>query len=128
MAWALDNRTVGFRVVGEGKSFRIENRMPGADANPYLAFAAMLAAGMAGIDEATGLRTGLRRQRLRGSATARLAPLTRQAAELLDGSKLARAAFGDEVVDFYIHTARLEAEAFNNAVTDWERRRYFERI
>ncbi len=128
MAWALDNRTVGFRVVGEGSSFRIENRMPGADANPYLAFAAMLAAGMAGVRE--GLDCG---PEYLGNAyvdpqLARLPSSLRDAADSLAGSKLARSAFGDSVVDFYVHHARLETEAFNNAVTDWEKVRYFERI
>lgn len=128
MAWSTDNRTVGFRVVGEGGSFRIENRMPGADANPYLAFAAMLAAGIAGLDE--GLDCG---EEYAGNAYVdpKLASLPRtlgEAAQLLDSSRLARQALGDAVVDFYTHTARLEVQAFDNAVTDWERVRYFERI
>jgi len=128
MAWAFDNRTVGFRVVGHGKSFRVENRMPGADANPYLAFAATLVAGMAGIDEE--LDCG---DRYEGNAyvdpnLAALPGSLRQAADLLDESRLARKAFGDEVIDFYVHTARLEVKAFDNAVTDWEKQRYFERI
>jgi glutamine synthetase len=128
LAWALDNRTAGFRVVGHDKSFRIENRMPGADANPYLAFAATLAAGRAGLEE--GLDAG---EPYEGNAYAddRLPALPRsldEAAELLDGSRLARRAFGDDVVDFHVRTARLEAQAFANSVTDWEKRRYFERI
>ena len=128
MAWSHDNRTVGFRVVGQGNSFRIENRMPGADANPYLAFAAMMAAGLAGIEEQ--LDCG---QEYHGNAyvDAKLKSLPkslRDAADLLHSSKFARRAFGDAVVEFYVHTARLEAQAFNDAVTDWERSRYFERI
>lgn len=128
MAWALDNRTVGFRVVGHGNGFRIENRMPGADANPYLAFAAMIAAGMAGVKE--GLDCG---EEYLGNAyidpkLARLPSSLAEAAELFAKSKLARAALGDAVVDYYVHHARLEVEAFNNAVTDWEKQRYFEQI
>lgn len=128
MAWSGDNRTVGFRVVGRADSFRIENRMPGADANPYLAFAAMIAAGMAGVEE--GLDCG---EEYRGNAyvDAKLRALPSslgEAASLLDRSRLARRAFGDAVIEFYVRTARLEAEAFQNAVTDWERVRYFERI
>ncbi|HWN95611.1 MAG TPA: glutamine synthetase family protein [Methylomirabilota bacterium] len=128
LAWSHDNRTVGFRVVGNGSSFRIENRMPGADANPYLAFTATLIAGCAGIDE--GLDCG---DDYRGNAYVddRLPSLPRslgEAAGLLEQSKLARAALGDDVVDFYVHTARLEVDAYNNSVTDWERVRYFERI
>jgi glutamine synthetase len=128
MAWSIDNRTVGFRVVGQANAFRIENRMPGADANPYLAFAATIAAGMAGVSE--GLDCG---DDYHGNAYVdeRLRALPRslrEAADLLDGSRLARTALGGAVVDFYVHTARLEVEAFDNAVTDWERARYFERI
>lgn len=128
MAWAVDNRTVGYRVVGHGNGFRIENRMPGADANPYLAFAAMIAAGMAGVRE--GLDCG---NEYLGNAyidpkLARLPSSLAEAAELFSKSKLARAALGDAVVDYYVHHARLEVEAFNNAVTDWEKQRYFEQI
>jgi glutamine synthetase len=128
MAWATDNRTVGFRVVGQGDSFRVENRMPGADANPYLAYAAMLAAGLAGVNE--GLDCG---PEYIGNAyidpkLAALPKSLREAAELLEGSKLARQAFGEAVVEFYVHTAQLEVQAFNDTVTDWERMRYFERI
>ena len=128
MAWSMDNRTVGFRVVGQGNSFRIENRMPGADANPYLAFAATLVAGMAGIDE--GLDCG---DAYEGNAyvDARLGSLPKtlhEAADMLEASALVRQALGNEVVDFYVHTARLEVGAFDHVVTDWERQRYFERI
>lgn len=128
MAWAFDNRTVGFRVVGEGNSFRLENRMPGADANPYLAFAAMIAAGLAGIEE--GLDCGPAYQ---GNAYAdpdlpALPRSLRDAAAQLERSKMARRCFTEPVIDFYAHTARCEAQAFDDAVTDWERLRYFERI
>ena len=128
LAWSTDNRTTGFRIVGHGASLRIENRMPGGDANPYLAFAATIVAGLAGIDE--GLDCG---EPYQGNAyldpnLPALPRTLRDAADLLDGSKLARTAFGDAVTDFYVHTARLETEAFDSAVTDWERQRYFERI
>ncbi len=128
MAWSTDNRTVGFRIVGNQASFRLENRMPGADANPYLAFAAMLAAGMAGMDE--GLDCG---GEYRGNAylDPKLASLPRgldEAAALLANSKLARERLGESVVEFYTHTARLEVQTFKAAVTDWERARYFEQI
>jgi glutamine synthetase len=128
MAWAFDNRTTGFRVVGHGNAFRIENRMPGGDANPYLAFAAMIAAGLAGVEQ--GLDCG---DVYQGNAYADeklpgLPPTLRDAAELLHSSRIARQAFGDAVVDYYVHTARHEVRAFDAAVTDWERVRYFERI
>jgi glutamine synthetase len=128
MAWALDNRTVGFRVVGEGQSFRIENRMPGADANPYLAFSAMLAAGMAGAREHLDCGPEYLGNAYVDPKLARLPSSLSDAAELMNRSKFARAAFGDDVVDFYVHHARLEIQAFNNAITDWEKVRYFERI
>ena len=128
MAWSHDNRTVGFRVVGHGSSFRVENRMPGADANPYLAFAATMAAGLAGIEEQLDCGKDYRGNAYVDSNLRSLPKSLREAADLLHGSKLARQAFGDAVVDFYVHTARLEAQAFNDAVTDWERSRYFERI
>ena len=128
MAWSHDNRTVGFRVVGQGNGFRIENRMPGADANPYLAFAAMLAAGLAGVEEQLDCGKDYRGNAYVDTKLRALPRSLGEAAELLDQSKLARRAFGDEVVNFYVHTARLETQAFQDAVTDWERTRYFERI
>lgn len=128
MAWAFDNRTVGFRVVGEGNSFRLENRMPGADANPYLAFAAMLAAGMAGVREKLDCGKEYLGNAYLDTNLQRLPASLREAADLLERSKLARTAFGDAVVEFYVHHARLEIQAFDNAVTDWEKTRYFERI
>jgi len=128
MAWALDNRTVGFRVVGHGNSYRVENRMPGADANPYLAFAATIAAGLQGVEEELDCGDLYTGNAYVDTKLPSLPQSLRQAADLLETSKLARRAFGDKVVDFYVHTARLEVHAFDNAVTDWERFRYFERI
>jgi len=128
MAWAADNRTVGFRVVGAGESFRLENRMPGADANPYLAFSAMIAAGMAGVREKLDCGEEYRGNAYQDSKLQRLPATLRDATELFDRSALARSALGDDVVDFYVHHARLELQAFNDAVTDWEKVRYFERI
>jgi glutamine synthetase len=128
MAWSTDNRTCGFRIVGHGGSFRIENRMPGADANPYLAFAAMLAAGLAGVRENLDCGSEYKGNAYIDTNLSRLPSSLRDATDLFDKSKLARAAFGDGVVDFYVHHARLEQQAFGDAVTDWERIRYFERI
>jgi glutamine synthetase len=128
MAWSLDNRTVGFRVVGRGNSYRIENRMPGADANPYLAFAATLAAGLAGLEEKLDCGEDYQGNAYVDPSLRSLPRTLREAADLLDGSKLARTALGSDVVDFYVHTARLEVQAYDDAVTDWERSRYFERI
>jgi glutamine synthetase len=128
MAWSTDNRTVGFRVVGHGRAFRLENRMPGADANPYLALAAMLAAGMAGVRERLDCGGEYQGNAYVDPKLARLPSSLRDAVESFQASKLARTAFGQAVVDFYVHHARLELQAFGDAVTDWEKQRYFERI
>ena len=123
-----DNRTCGFRICGEGPGLRVENRIPGADANPYLAFAATIAAGLHGI------ASGLRAPRLYdGNAYADAAlpevPKTlREAITELERSRATRAAFGERVVEHYLHTARFEQKAFDGAVTDWELARNFERI
>lgn len=128
IAWSQDNRTTGFRIVGHGNSYRIENRMPGADTNPYLAYAATIAAGLAGIEE--GLDCG---KPYRGDAYAdpklpRVPFSLAASAHALSKSKLANSAFGEDVVEHYVQLARLEDAACAAAVTDWERIRYFDRI
>ncbi len=128
MVWSMDNRTTAFRVIGEGSGFRVENRSPGADTNPYLAFAATLAAGLAGMDEKLDCGPAYSGNAYQDETLERLPSSLEDAAELLDRSEMARSAFGENVVDFYVHTARLEAQAFAASVTDWERNRYFERI
>jgi glutamine synthetase len=128
MAWATDNRTVGFRVVGQGPAFRVENRMPGADANPYLALAALIAAGLAGVEENLDCGAEYRGNAYVDPALPRLPSSLVEAADRFAASRIARAAFGDAVVEFYTHHARIEHQAFSNAVTDWERVRYFEQI
>jgi len=126
--WATDNRTTGFRVVGHGAGFRIENRMPGADANPYLAFAAMIAAGLRGIEEKLDCGTEYHGNAYVDEALPNVPTNLSNAAELFGSSELARASFGPEVVEHYTHAARLEVRQFEAAVTDWERKRYFEQI
>ena len=127
LAWAHDNRTCAFRVVGHGRGLRLENRLPGADANPYLAFAAILAAGLDGIDRELELEP-----ELVGSAYDSDAPRVpsslHESLALLEGSSFAREAFGDEVIDHYLNYGRLEQRSFESAVTDWERVRGFERL
>jgi glutamine synthetase len=130
IAWGTDNRTCAVRLVGRGAGARPENRVPGADVNPYLAVAAMLAGGLHGIEQ--GLTLG---EELVGNAYASESsphpklPLTlRDAREAWLGSEIARAAFGDEVVDHYANMAAVELAAFDAAVTDWELRRGFERM
>lgn len=128
LVWAHDNRTTAFRVVGHGKALRVENRSPGADANPYLAFAATIIAGMQGIDEKLDCGEPYRGNAYVNAELPRLPSSLDEAADLLDGSELARRVLGNEVVEFYVHTARSECQAYRAAVTDWDLRRYFERI
>ena len=123
-----DNRTCGYRVVGADNSLRIENRMPCADANPYLAFAATLAAGLQGIEERIEADDSYRGNAYLDNNLPHLPLSLEQAVELLDRSELARQAFGTEVVDFYVKHGNHEVNAFNQAVTDWELRRYFEQL
>lgn len=127
-AWATDNRTTGFRVVGHEQGFRVENRMPGADANPYLAFAAMIAAGLAGIEGELDCGHEYHGNAYIDQSLPALPTTLREAAELFAESEVAEKAFGVEVVQHYLHAACLEVREYEAAVTDWERRRYYERI
>jgi glutamine synthetase len=127
VAWGNDNRSCALRVVGHGPGLRVENRVPGADVNPYLAIAAMIAAGLDGIDR--GLELG---PPMTGNAYEADVPQVPKslfaARELFVASDVARDALGAEVVDHYANMARVELEAFGAAVTDWERFRGFERL
>ena len=123
-----DNRTCGFRLCGEGKGFRVENRIPGADANPYLAFAATVAAGLHGVAQKLPAPKLYEGNAYEDPALPQVPKTLREAIAELEGSKLARAAFGDRVVEHYLHGARLEQDAFDRIVTDWELMRNFERI
>ncbi len=114
-------------MVGHGSSLRVENRVPGGDVNPYLATAAIIAGGLYGIEhelELEPLFTG----NAYGSDAPRVPTTLREAAELFSTSEIARAAFGDEVVEHYLNNARIELQAFDAAITDWERVRGFERF
>jgi glutamine synthetase len=128
IAWSHDNRTAGFRVVGEGDALRIECRIPGADVNPYLAYAAALAAGLDGIEKKMQPPPAFSGDMYGADELPTVPATLREAAELFEGSAFAREALGDDVVDHYLHFARTEQAAYDGAVTDWERRRYFERI
>ena len=126
LLWGRDNRTAAFRSVGHGKGLRLETRIAGGDANPYLAFAAVVAAGLDGIDRelvppppTPGSAYDADGQRMPTTLT--------EAVDLLDRSAFARAAFGDRVVDHYVNSGRHEVTAFESAVTDWELVRSFER-
>jgi glutamine synthetase len=127
VAWGNDNRTCAVRVVGHGESRRFELRLPGADVNPYLALAAMIAAGLHGMDRELELEPPVE-----GNAYAvdkpRVPSTLAEARELFARSAVAREAFGEEVVEHYLNNARVELEAFNSFVSDWERTRGFERL
>ncbi|HVS12081.1 MAG TPA: glutamine synthetase family protein [Planctomycetota bacterium] len=128
LAWSYDNRTAGFRVVGQGQSLRIECRIPGADCNPYLVYAAALASGLDGIERRLEPGEPFRGDLYRASELPALPHTLREALERFEASEFARAAFGEEVHAHYAHFFHSECEAWERAVTDWERRRYFERI
>jgi glutamine synthetase len=127
VAWGLDNRTCAVRLVGHGPSARLENRLPGGDVNPYLALAAMVAGGRHGIAKRLTLEP-----ELQGNAYTSDKPhvptTLREARDAWTSSELARAAFGDDVVDHYTNMADVELRAFDAAVTDWELTRGFERM
>ncbi|KWX65793.1 glutamine synthetase family protein [Mycobacterium sp. NAZ190054] len=127
VAWGLDNRTCAMRVVGHGHGMRVECRTPGGDVNQYLAVAALIAGGLHGIDNELEL-DGPMEGNAYTSGADRLPTTLAEAADLLDKSAIAREAFGDDVVDHYLNNAAVELKAFNAAVTDWERRRGFERL
>ena len=128
VAWSGDNRTAGFRIVGSDRSRRIENRIPGADCNPYLAYAASLAAGIAGIEQELEPPAEFRGDVYRAAELPRVPRTLEHAVAAFETSDAARSAFGDDVVDHYAHAHRVEVDAYHLAVTDWERQRYFERI
>jgi glutamine synthetase len=125
--WGWDNRTCALRVVGRGPSLRMEHRVPGADVNPYLAVAALVAAGLHGIEQGLALEPPCPGNAYRDDG-ARVPTTLREAADLWRGSAVAREAFGDDVVDHYATMADVELAAFDAAVTDWERVRGFERL
>jgi glutamine synthetase len=126
IAWSYDNRTAGFRIVGHGPSLRIECRTAGADANPYLAFAATLAAGLDGIANQTEPPPAFEGDVYGARELPQVPRFLPEAIAALEESAFAREALGDEVVDHYLHFFRTEQRKFDATVTDWERRRYFE--
>jgi glutamine synthetase len=127
VAWGRDNRTCGFRIVGHGQSRRLECRIPGADANPYLALAAMIAGGLYGIDHDLELGSELIDD-IHAADFPTIPRTLREARQAFAASQVARTAFGEDVVDHYATMADVELEAFDAAVTDWELRRGFERM
>jgi glutamine synthetase len=128
VAWGQDNRTCSLRVVGHGPSKRFENRAGGADLNPYLALAAIIASGLHGLDSALELEPALEGNAYAAAERPRVPATLRDARELFASSTVAREAFGEEVVAHYLNAADVELSAFQSAVTDWERFRGFERL
>jgi glutamine synthetase len=128
IAVGSDNRTCGFRLVGEGHSFRIESRIPGADVNPYLAFAATIAGGLHGIENKIDAPAIFKGNAYEAENVERVPTSLHEAIDAFASSSVARAAFGDFVFEHLLNTARQEQTIFdNNVVTDWELKRYFER-
>jgi glutamine synthetase len=128
IAWGHDNRTCALRVVGHGAALRFENRAGGADLNPYLALSALIAAGLEGIDQGLELEAPFEGNAYASTDRPKLPTTLREARALFDASTMARAAFGEEVVNHYVNAADVELAAFDAAVTDWERVRGFERL
>jgi glutamine synthetase len=126
LAWGHDNRTCGFRIVGHGAAQRIETRIPGGDVNPYLAFAALIAAGLHGIEAKLELPPALEGNAYESDAE-RFPSTLREAIEALEHGEIARASLGDDVVDHYLNYARTEQRLFDEVVTCYERERLFER-
>ena len=127
VVWARDNRTCGLRVVGRGPALRIENRFPGGDVNPYLAYAAILAAGLHGIERRIDPPAEFHGNGYTAEGVPRVPRTLTEAIAAWEASDVASAAFGDDVAAHYLNAARVEQRAFDAAVTDWERVRYFER-
>ena len=127
LVWARDNRTCGFRIVGRGSALRIENRLPGADSNPYLAFAAVLAAGLDGIERRIEPPAEFAGNGYRATGVPRVPRSLYEAIDAWEDSDLARRAFGEAVHAHYLNMGCIEQETFDGVVTDWERQRYLER-
>jgi glutamine synthetase len=128
LAWSYDNRTAGFRVVGKGRSLRIECRIPGADCNPYLAYAAALASGLDGIENKIEPPEIFEGDIYAAKDLPEVPKSLKDAVHLFENSEFAKSTFGENVVEHYAHFYKTEIEAYESAVSDWERKRYFERI
>jgi len=127
LLWGLDNRSCAFRVVGHGPGLRFECRTPGGDVNQYLAVAALIAAGLRGVEESLELAPAFVGNAYIADAP-RVPPNLREAVALFGASEVARDAFGDEVVEHYVNAGQVEVDTYAAAVTDWERYRGFERL
>ena len=128
IAWSYDNRTAGFRVVGKDQSLRIECRIPGADCNPYLAIAAAVASGLDGVSHQIEPPAAFEGDLYTAENLPRLPSSLREARRLFESSPFVKTAMGEEVIRHYARFFDVEQQAYDRAVTDWERQRYFERI
>jgi glutamine synthetase len=127
VSWGRDNRTCGFRIVGHGQSRRVECRIPGADVNPYLGYAALLAAGLDGIENETDPGPELKGNAYEAAEAEAFPSSLREAVDLWEGSEFAKSAFGESAHKHYLNYGRLEQGLFDKVVTDYERVRMFER-
>jgi glutamine synthetase len=127
IVWGRDNRTCGFRIVGTGSALRIENRLPGADSNPYLAFAAVLGTGLTGIERQIEPPQEHKGNGYMATDTPKIPSALYKAIDAWERSELAREIFGERVHAHYLNLARVEQETYDRIVTDWERVRYLER-
>jgi len=126
--WSKDNRTAGYRLCGEGtNAIRVECRVGGSDLNPYMAMAALIAAGIAGMEEKFELEAEFKGDAYNDDGARGIPQTLRDATVALDESKMLREAMGDDVIDHYVHAARIEQAEFDRRVTDWEVNRGFER-
>jgi glutamine synthetase len=128
IAWSYDNRTAGFRIVGRGGGLRVECRIPGADANPYLVYAALIAAGLDGIERGLDPGPAFQGDAYAAEGLPQVPRNLQEALAELEGSDFARQAFGPEVVDHLLHFGRTELAELDTRVSDVERARYYERI
>jgi glutamine synthetase len=127
ISWGRDNRTCGFRIVGHGQARRVECRIPGADVNPYLGYAALLAAGLDGIANEADPGPELIGNAYEAGEAEPFPPTLREAVDLWENSQFARSVFGEHVWAHYLNYGRTEQRLFDRVVTDYERRRMFER-
>ena len=128
IAWAYDNRTCGLRLVGEGQGLHIENRLPGADANPYLTLAGILAAGLWGIEHGLHCPPEYHGNAYNDADLPRVPTKLDLALNLFESSHAAKESLGESVVAHYLNAGRVEQNTYDAVVTSWERDRYFERI
>ena len=128
LRWGVDNRTCALRMAGHGQGMRVENRVPGGDVNPYLAIAALIAGALHGIENELPLEDEFVGNAYDDASAERVPTTLRAAADLWAGSEIAEAAFGAEVRAHYANMAKIELDAYDAAVTDWELRRGFERL